>query len=115
MDEREVRLRLLEDELEALHAGISAHDGRISQVKGWCVTVTAGLLALAITQQLPALAFCAAFAVLAFWMADSHLASIQRVLIRREQKMEDHFRGRGTLEAFDDSTPLAACVGQSLR
>ena len=97
-----MRLRLLEDELGALHAGISAHDGRMAQVKGWCVTVASGLLALAMTQDRPTLALSAVAAVLAFWLAESHIASIQRVMIRRLQFLERHFQGKPATEALSD-------------
>lgn len=102
MDEREARLRLLEDELGALHAGISAHDGWIAQTKGWCITIVAGLLALDITQHRQALSMAAAVVSLAFWLADAHTASIQRVMILRQQQIEHHFKGRPALDSLDD-------------
>ena len=102
MEEREARLRLLEDELGALHAGISAYDGRITQIKGWCVTVASGLLALALTQERPALALGALVAVLSFWLTDSHNASIQQVMMNRHEEIELHFRRRSVIAALDD-------------
>lgn len=90
-DELEVRLRLLEGELSALQDGISTHAARISQIKGWCLTIVSGLLFLAISQDEPTLLGCAAVAAAAFWLADSHAASIQRVMINRQQQIERHF------------------------
>ena len=99
-----MRLRLLEDELNACHVGVSAYAGRASQVKGWCITVASGLLALAITQERAAIAFCAVASVCAFWLAESHVASIQRVMIDRLQYLESHFRDRSATEALSDRT-----------
>lgn len=102
VEESEVRLRLLEDELGALHSGVAGHDARMGQVRGWCLTIASGLLALAVTQAHPILAWSACGAVVAFWFAEAHIASIQRVMIKRLQSIEEHFRGRPPVQALDD-------------
>lgn len=95
-------MRLLEDELTALHTAIAAFDERTAQVRGWCVTVVSGLMALALTQHQVDLALTASGVIFVFWWIDSHAASIQRVLIRRLQVIEQHFRGQDPLSAVRD-------------
>lgn len=107
VDAGEVRMRLLEDELSALHSGIAALDARMAQIRGWCVTVVSGILALAITQSLGDLILGAVLVVVTFWWVEAHSAALQRVMIRRLQALEAHFQGRDPLAALlDDKVSL---------
>lgn len=104
MNLHEVRMRLLEDELTALHAGITAVDGRMTQVRGWCVTLVSGISALAVTQRRIIILAAAVGVVLLFWWIESQVAAIQRVMIRRIQDIDVHFSGRPAVDAVVDES-----------
>jgi hypothetical protein len=94
-DDRKEMLRLVELEYERTTKFIDGSVGTTTSLRGWAITVWAGLIGLAFTTKTPLLAFLAVVAVLAFAVVDAYSSSLYQQTLRRARELEritnDHF------------------------
>jgi hypothetical protein len=78
MEEEEVRLALLQAELNSIQTSIRNHDSTTFQIKGWCVTTSLAVGGFAIAYHNPALLWVGGGAVVGFFMVNCHVKMFQR-------------------------------------
>ena len=90
----DVKVQLLMVELQAIQGGIQSMDSIMFKIKGWCITVAAAAIGLAINSNRPSLILVGIGITLAFWFVDAYFKAIQRVYIRRDIEIAKAFAGR---------------------
>ena len=90
----DVKVQLLMAELQAIQGGIQSMDSIMFKIKGWCITVAAAAVGLAINSKLPSLILVGVGITFAFWFMDAYFKAIQRVYIRRDIEISRAFAGK---------------------
>lgn len=78
MTEEEMRFALLLHELQSIQQGIRAMETATFAIKGWCVTVAAALVGIALSQNQISILSAALIAIITFWLLDAHFKSLAR-------------------------------------
>lgn len=95
-DERREMLRLVELEYDRTTKFIEGAVGTTTSLRGWAITVWAGLIGVALSAKLPSLTVLAVLAVIAFAFVDFYYTSLYQQTLRRARQLE-----RITNEHFD--------------
>jgi hypothetical protein len=82
------KLTILFKEWDYLQAHIGRLDTMIFNIRQWCITIFAALLAASATLRMPALMLGCLFPILLFWLIDGTWKSIQRNYILRTREIE---------------------------
>jgi hypothetical protein len=106
MDETEMRFQLLLRELESIQQGIRAMDNAMFAIKGWCVTVDAAIVGVAINKGQPLLLLAGLIATICFWLLDSHFKAVQRIYILRDLDLESKLRVKPFTDVLAADSPI---------
>ncbi|MDR0345196.1 MAG: hypothetical protein LBI49_19205 [Nocardiopsaceae bacterium] len=124
MTEEEVRLALLQTELNGIHAAIRGLDTILFQIKGWCVTAALAIGGFAVAYRHPALIVAGMAAVAGFYLMNCQFKMLQRSFIKRNQSLEAELkrtglmqfvRGAGSIEVVGTAAPEWPRAGTSTR
>lgn len=100
MEEEEVRLALLQTELNTIQSTIKGLDSIIFQIKGWCVTTSVAIGGFAIAYHKPALLFVGAGAIIGFFMINCQFKMYQRVFNDRNCEIDSELRNTGIMQVL---------------
>jgi hypothetical protein len=81
-------LDLVKQEYDRTTKFIEGMVGISTSVRGWAVTVWGGLMTIAFTQKLPALALIAILGVIAFGVIDAYHTALYRQALSRARRLE---------------------------
>jgi hypothetical protein len=98
MAEEDVRLTLLQVELNNIQSGIRGMDTILFQIKGWCVTAALGIGGFAAANHQPALLVVGAGAIVGFYLVQCQFKLIQRAFIRRNITIASELRKTGIMQ-----------------
>lgn len=113
--DRKEMLRLVELEYDRTTKFIDGWVGVTTSLRGWAITVWAGLIGIAFSAKIPALALLAVAAVVAFALVDAYYSSLYQQTLRRARELE-----RITNQHFDalarggDNARLGAAADSAL-
>ena len=98
---------MLEGEIEYIHSQIVHFDDLSFKIKGWAVTIWAGVVALGAKEGSWIVVAAAIPTIIAFWVLDAYFKSYQQRSMHRMGTIEKFFdsarffRGKGLREAFE--------------
>ena len=100
MEEEEVRLALLQTELNSIQTSIRNHDSTTFQIKGWCITTSLAVGGFAIAYHNPALLWVGGGAVVGFFMVNCHIKMFQRRFFVRNREIDSELKNTGIMQVL---------------
>ena len=97
---------LLTKEIEYVHTRIAAYDDLSFKIKGWAITIWAGVVTFGTKENAPLIILASIPVLIVFWILDTYFKQYQRRSMSRMGVIEDFldskydFIGKGLREAF---------------
>jgi hypothetical protein len=100
MTDEDVRLTLLQTQLNGLQSTIRSLDTIIVQIKGWCITVSLAIGGFAVGQRRPALLAVGVAAVAGFYILTCQAKVVQRFFLDENEHLNNEVKDLGITEVL---------------